>query len=161
MQLPAEILIAAELSADDATQLVDDLEAVGLAADLREVAPRRSLEGLAWLALIAVPLQPFFNKLLENFAADAYVRLSALAARILGATRRRQQPTEPRVLLLQDPGTGVRIALEPDLPPKAFEQLLVVDLATIRRGPLQYDRYHGRWRSVSDEAAADRPAPAD
>ena len=64
-----------------------------------------------------------------------------------------EKPTSsPQVLVLQDSTTGVQVVLEPDLPDEAFEQLLTFDLATIRRGPLHYDRHCRRWRSELDEA---------
>jgi hypothetical protein len=60
----------------------------------------------------------------------------------------------PLVLILQDKTTGVQVVLEPDLPDEAFEQLLVFDLAAIRRGPLHYDQRRRQWRSELDEATA-------
>jgi hypothetical protein len=47
----------------------------------------------------------------------------------------------PRVLLLQGSTTGIQVVLEPELPDDAYQQLLAFDLATIRRGPLHYDRH--------------------
>ena len=152
MYIDAEVLIAAELSPDDAAQLRREFESLGLSADLRETAPRRSLQEIAWFALAAVPLKPFFEKLAEDFATDAYQRLRGLAAAVLG--RRAASSGSPRVLLLQDPDTGARVVLEPDLPEEAYEQLLDVDLSGIRRGPLHYDRHDRRWRSPLDEARA-------
>jgi hypothetical protein len=152
MAIDAEVLIAVELSPDDASELRREFESVGLDADLREVAPRRSLQDVAWLALAAVPLQPFFEKLAQDFAADAYQRLRSLVGTVAG--RGRTRSASPRVLLLQDPTTGTRVVLEPDLPDEAFELLLNVDLSRIHRGPLHYDRHHRRWRSLLDEEEA-------
>lgn len=157
MPIDAEVLIAAELSPDDASQLKREFKAVGLSADLRTTAPRRSLQDIAWLALAAVPLQPFFEKLAQDLAADASKRLRSFVGAVL--RRGRVQPQSPKVLLLQDPGTGVRVVLEPDLPDEAYELLLTFDLSRLRRGPLHYDRHHRRWRSPLDEAEADHPAP--
>ena len=60
----------------------------------------------------------------------------------------------PLVLILQDKTTGVQVVLEPGLPDEAFEQLLVFDLAAIRRGPLHYDQRRRQWRAELDEATA-------
>jgi hypothetical protein len=56
------------------------------------------------------------------------------------------------VLLLQDSTTGIQVVLEADLPDEASQKLLALDLSTIRRGPVHYDRHHHRWRSELDEA---------
>ena len=161
MPLPADVLFAGKLSAEEAAQLAQEFEAVGLTADLREVSPRRSLGEIAWLVLAAVPLKPFFDQLAKDSAADAYQRLQSLVGKIFHG--REPQATEsPRVLLLQDSTTGVQVVLEPDLPAEAHHQLLTFDLATIHRGPLHYDRYRHRWRSELDEAdrSTSPPPPA-
>jgi hypothetical protein len=154
MPIDADVLIAAELTPDDASELRREFESAGLTVDLRETTPRRSLQDVAWLALAAVPLQPFFEKLAEEFAADAHRRLRSLAGAVTG--RAKAQPRAPRVLLLEDPATHVRVVLEPDLPEEAYRSLLDVDLTRIRRGPLHYDRHHRRWRSPLDEAEVGR-----
>ena len=133
-----------------AAELIQSFTAVGLVADLREVPPRRSLGDIAWLALVAVPLKPFYEQLAKDFAADAHRRLKTLTGKVL---HRAEKPTRsPRLLVLQDNTSGVQVVIEPDLPDEAFEQLLTFDLATIRRGPLHYDRHRRRWRSELDEA---------
>lgn len=151
MPLRADVLVADQISDDDAAQLVLEFEMVGLIAELREVPSRRSLADIAWLILAAVPLKPFFDQLAKESATDAYRRLKTLADKV---SRHRPQPSDerPKVLLLQDNTTGVQVVLEPDLPDKAYEQLLAFDLSTIRRGPLHYDRHRRRWRSELDEA---------
>jgi hypothetical protein len=90
----------------------------------------------------------------EDFAADAYRRLRSLVGAVVG--RDRAQPRSPRALLLQDPDTGVRVVLEPDLPDEAYRLLLDVDLSRIHRGPLHYDRHGRRWRSPLDEVESGR-----
>jgi hypothetical protein len=148
--LPADVLVAGQLADHEAAQLVHEFETVGLTAELREVAPRRSLGDIAWLALLAVPLKPFYEQLAKDFATDAHQRLKTLTGKLC---QRAAKPTgSSRVIVLQDSTTGVQVALEPDLPDEAFEQLLTFDLATIRRGPLHYDRHRRQWRSELDEA---------
>jgi hypothetical protein len=150
--LPADVLFAGHLSDHEAAQLAQEFEAAGVTAQVREVPPRRSLGDIAWLVLAAVPLKPFFDQLAKDSATDAYRRLKTLAGKVCRRSSPEMQRTElPKVLLLQDSTTGVQVALEPDLPDEAFEQLLAFDLAAIRRGPLHYDRHRRRWRSELDE----------
>lgn len=129
----------------------EDLGLMGLAADLREVEPRRSFGDIVWYILAALPLQPFLDKLAEDAASDAYERLKTLTARIVSRRPRSSDP-EQRVLVLQDSQTGVQVVFEQDLPPESYEQLLHFDLSTIKLGPLHYDRHVNRWRSELDEA---------
>ena len=104
---------------------------------------------------MAVPLKPFYEQLAEEFATDAHRQLKTLSGKILG--RSEERASSPQVLVLQDSTSGVQVVLEPDLPEEAFEQLLTFDLATIRRGPLHYDRHRRRWRSELDEADTASP----
>jgi hypothetical protein len=153
----ANILFAGRLSTPETVELTQAFTAVGVAPDLREVPPRRALEDIAWLALIALPLKPFYDQLAKDFATDAHRHLKTLTGKIL---HRAGKPTSsPQVLVLQDSATGVQVVLESDLPDEAFEQLLTFDLATIRRGPLHYDRHRRRWRSELDEANAASAQP--
>jgi hypothetical protein len=158
--LTTDILYAGQLTDRAAAEIVEELQAIGLTAELREVGPRRTVGEITWLALMAVPLQPLYEQLAKDFAADAYKRLKTLTGKIL-----RQEVSAPpnegrKVLVLQDSDSGVQVALEADLPDEAYQQLLSFNLFTIRRGPLHYDRHRRRWRSELDEAER-RPAPPD
>lgn len=157
MTLSAQVLVADKLSAEEAAQLSSDFEEIGLTTDVREVSPRRSLD-LAWVILAAMPWKPFVDKLAQEFASDAYKRLKTVMTRIFEG---RQCPPGPeqRLLVLQDTLTGVQIALEPDLPPESYRQLLDVDLSSIQRGPLRYDQHHKQWRAELGEAANTTPPP--
>jgi len=55
------------------------------------------------------------------------------------------------VLVLQDTTTRLQVVLEADLPVEAYRQLISLDLAAIRHGPLHYDRQRSEWRSELDE----------
>ncbi len=158
MPLPADVLFAGKLSAEESAQLAQEFEAVGLTVDLREVSPRRSLGEIAWLALAAVALKPFFDQLAKDSSTDAYKPLQSLVSKVFHG-RHPQAAESPKVLLLQDSKTGVQVVLEPDLPAEAHEQLLIFDLATIHRGPLHYDRHRRQWRSELDEADRSTPVP--
>ena len=150
MPVCASILFASDLSDQAAAQLIEDFQSVGVTAELRQVSPRRGLGEIAWLALAVVPLKPFFDQLTKDFADDAYQHLKTLTARVF---RRHPPPPGPsRVLLLQDSTTGIQVVLEPDLPTRAYQQLLSFEFAALRRGPLHYDQHHRRWRSEPDEA---------
>ena len=152
----AEILVAERLSEAGSRELVRAFEEVGLAAVVREVPPRRGLEDLAWLALVAIPLKPFYDELAKDVAADGYRRLKSAATAVfqrVGGTERTSSGTpDPRLLLLEDTATGVQIVIEPDLPDESYAQLLELDLSTFRHGPVHYDRHRRRWRSERDEA---------
>jgi hypothetical protein len=151
MPVRASVLFASGLSDQAVAQLIEDFQNVGVTAELRQVSPRRGLGEIAWLALAVVPLKPFFDQLTKDFADDAYQRLKTLIARVFRLHR--PPPTEPpRVLLLQDSTTGIQVVLEPDLPARAYQQLVSFDFATLRRGPLHYDQHRRQWRSELDEA---------
>ena len=150
MPLGTDVLFAGQLSTQDASDIVEDFNMVGLTPELREVPPRRSLDNIAWLILAAVPLKPFFDQLAKDFAADAYRRLQILAEKVLRRLRPRNLSRE--VLILQDTVSGVQVVLEHDLPGEAYEKLLSFDLTTVHQGPLYYDRRRHQWRSELDEA---------
>jgi hypothetical protein len=149
MPLSANVLLAGTISSQETAELLLEFEAIGLSADLREVSPRRSIGEIAWLALVLVPLKPFFDQIAKDFTDDSYRHLKTLVGKILG--RRTQPRKSPQVLVLQDSTTGIQVVLESDLPEQAYQQLFGFDLTTIRRGPLHYDRHHNRWRSELDE----------
>lgn len=54
------------------------------------------------------------------------------------------------LVMLVDEETGIRVAVERDLPDDAFDVLIDLDMRAFRSDPLQYFRdrgRHGRWRS--------------
>jgi hypothetical protein len=154
---PADVLIAEPVSADQAAEIAAAFGSIGLTAALRVVSTKRSLADLAWLVLAAIPLQPFFNHLAEDLADDAHQRLSTFVSRVL---RRPAAVNPPKpVLVLQDAITGVQVVLEPDLPADSYRQLLSLDLARVRHGPLHYDLQRRRWRSELDEAPSTTNPP--
>jgi hypothetical protein len=152
--ISAQVLIAEEIPADEIEDIKTEFTAIGLTVDLRVVSPKRSLEEVVWLVLAALPLQPFFRRLAEDFADDVHDRLRTFVNRIL----RRQPPAEGRkpVLLLQDTDSATRIILEPDLPVKSYQQLLSLDLTIVQRELLRYDMNSQQWRPDLDE---DRDTP--
>jgi hypothetical protein len=128
VSLPTEVLITETISAEDATQLVEDFEMIGLTADLREVSLRRSIDDIAWFVLAALLLQPFLDKLAEDFVADAYERINAFMTVLLHG--RRSSTGTRRLLVLQDVLTGVQIVLEPDLPLRVTSNFSVLIFPT-------------------------------
>src|SRR4051794_3524116 len=101
MPLTTDVLLTTELSTLEARELVDEFNVVGLAAELRQVPPRRTLEDIAWLALAVAPLKPFFEQLVKDFADDAHQRLKTLAG-MLYHRGKRPSATQSKVLLLED-----------------------------------------------------------
>jgi hypothetical protein len=163
--LAAQVLVDGQLGPDE-EGLVAALQRCGVVTEVGQVPVRRTAELLAWAVLITLPLQAFLSGLGDKASDDAYAGLTAAIRRILRRTRQPAPPPSPadslaatpdatpaRVMILQDPGTGLRIVLEADLPDEAYHQLLALDLTEFRFGPLHYDAARHRWRSEQDEAA--------
>jgi hypothetical protein len=150
------VLVAGPLSSAGSWELVRVFEQVGVAAVVREVPPRRGWRDLAWLALIAVPLKPFYEELAKNAAGDVYRRLKSVTTTVLlrvrGEAPSRTDTPDSSVLVLQDTETGVQVVIEADLPDESYRQLVTLDLSGFRHGPVHYDRHQCRWRSELDEA---------
>ena len=157
MTIAAQVLIADQISNDQAAGIAAEFTSIGLAVDLRIVAPKRSFGDVAWLVLAALPLQPFISRLAEDAADDVHDRLKTFVNRVLHRQSAGSQ-SKP-ILVLQDTLSGVRVVLEPDLPADSYRQLLSLDLTTIRHGPLHYDMHRRRWRSELDEEHGTPPAP--
>jgi hypothetical protein len=150
MPLSTDVLVVGTLSTEDADRLGQAFGDVGLAAELRQVPPRRSVGDFAWMLLAVLPLRPFFDQLVHDVAADAYKALKRLVGTVV---RRGDQAAElPELVVLQDASTGIQVVLESDLPDEAYEQLFTLDLGTFRRGPVHFDRHRRVWRSELDEA---------
>jgi hypothetical protein len=146
--IAAEVFVAEQVTDRDADVIVAGCASLGITAKLRILPPRRSVSEVAWLLLVALPLQRFFGRLAENAADDAHERLRVFVNQVL-----RRRPARPKkcVLTLEDPDTKLQIVLEPDLPAESYRQLLSLDLTTVQRGPLHYDRQHRRWCPEHDE----------
>lgn len=160
--MSADVLMAQEIPSDEAARIVGEFASIGMTADLRTVAPTRSMGGVGWLILAALPLQPFFSQLAADAADDVHERLKTFVGRVL-RKRSADAGTEdqPRpVMVLQDTVTGVQVILEPDLPAESYQQLLRFDLNTVRHGPLHYDVHRHRWRSELDEPPGKTPPTA-
>ena len=153
--LTAEVLHDGRIADDDEQLILAALTACGVAAQVKIVPARRDAQSLSWLLLISLPLQGFLSTVSQKITEDAYRKFIGSVGRLLG---HHQQPADvpaarnPPVLVLQDPATGLRIVLEPELPAEAHEQLCALDLSRYRLGPLHYDRTLHRWRSELDEA---------
>ena len=151
-ELTAEVLLDSNISADEEQSLVAALRGCGVTAEAKIIPPRRDAQTLTWMVLVSLPLQAFISAIGTAMAENAYSAFIRVAQRILSRHRQPGPDRPPSVLVLQDPATGLRIALEPDLPGDAHKQLLTLDLSRYRYGPLHYDRGLRRWRSELDEA---------
>jgi hypothetical protein len=148
--LDANVLLDAEVPADQERLLVEVFGQLGVAAHTRIVPPRRGVAELNWLVLVALPLQAFLGNVGTKFADDAYRGLKALIGRLVSPDR--PGPAGQRPMVLRDEATGLELVLEPDLPDEGYRQLFHLDLQRFQVGPVHYDRHQGRWRSEQDEA---------
>ncbi|MFI6088695.1 hypothetical protein [Streptomyces sp. NPDC051218] len=154
--LPAELLLDRDAPDDLRRDLVSALEGLGVhTARVRRAVDHRGAAEIPWIMLASLPLQAFLSGLGAEAVKDSYTALKDVVRRSARTTDPAAPATSaPRPLVLQDRRTGLRVVLEPGLPGEAYDQLLGLDLADFREGPLHYDREQGRWRSELDEAAA-------
>jgi hypothetical protein len=151
-----DLLLDRQVTPEQEQPLTAALTALGYSPSVRVLPPRRTVEPLTWLILIALPLQAFLTTLGNKAAEDGYGLLQkAIRAIRRPAPAPAPVPTpapSPPPVVLQDPATGLRIILEHDLPDEGYRQLLTIDLTQYRLGPLHYDQARGHWRSELDEA---------
>ncbi|MGH3769901.1 MAG: hypothetical protein ACRDRW_00630 [Pseudonocardiaceae bacterium] len=147
--LAAEVLVTAEVSAEEEQAIVDAFRALDVAARTRMVSTRRGLEQLQWLVLATLPLHALLSGLGSAAAADLAQGLKHLAGRVVGAKGPTASSAE--VLVLQDSATRLQVVLEADLPTVAYQALVALDLSAFGQGPVHYDRQRGQWRSELDE----------
>jgi hypothetical protein len=155
----AEVFIAAEVPPEQEQAIVEAFAALGVAARARIVPARRGTGDLQWVLLAVLPLQAFLSTLGSAFAGSADQALKRLVGR---AHKGRRDTASPRpVLVLQDAATRLQVVLEADLPAKAYEALLSIDLSKFHKGPLHYDSHRGAWRSELDEWQQHRDPPPE
>ncbi|WP_330303500.1 MULTISPECIES: hypothetical protein [unclassified Streptomyces] len=153
----ADLLLDRHVTPEQEQPLTDALTALGYSPSVRVLPPRRAVEPLTWLILIALPLQAFLTTLGEKAAEDGYglfqkaIRAIRRPAPALAPTPVPAPEPPPAPVVLQDPATGLRVILEHDLPDEGYRQLLTIDLTQYRLGPLHYDQARGHWRSELDE----------
>lgn len=148
--LKANVLLDAEVPADQERLLVDVFDQLGVTAHTRVVPTRRGVAELNWLVLVSLPLQAFLAGVGAKFADDAYRGFKALTSRL--AYGGRPAPGDQRPMVLRDDATGLELVLEPDLPDEGYRRLFDLDLTRFQVGPVHYDRHQARWRSERDEA---------
>lgn len=149
-----ELLLCQQITAEQEHGLRADFTGWGYPVRTRRALPHRGPEQLGWLVLVALPLHAFLAGLGTEAVSDAYQGLKRLASRLPRSRGPGPGRDRPGVLVLQDARSELRVVLEADLPVRAYQQLLELDLSDYRFGPLHYDRTQARWRSELDEAAA-------
>jgi hypothetical protein len=142
--ITADVLIRPGMSAADEYDVMQAFATIDVAATIRLVSPQRTLNGTQWLVLAVLPLQAFLSGLGSKLAEDVYQRLKDVVGRIL---RRSNPGRRDRTLVLQDTATGLQVVLEPDLPIKAYQQLVTLDLSALHGGLLRYDRSSNAWET--------------
>jgi hypothetical protein len=148
-QLKAEVLVAATVSPEQEQQIAEAFRSFDVVTRTRVVPARRGVGEWQWLVLASLPLQAFVSALASRFAEDAHAGLKRLVGQVLGGQPEARGPEQ--VLVLQDPVSRLQVVLEADLPTEACQQLVAFDFATVRRGPLHYDRQRRAWRSELHE----------
>ena len=83
--LAAEVLVTAEVSAEEERAIIDAFRALDVAAHARMVPTRRSLEQLYWLVLAPLPRHAFLSGLGSAAAQDVALGLKRLVGRVVGA----------------------------------------------------------------------------
>lgn len=156
---PVTLHVASGVPQEVTEQFLDDIRVIGLDPVLKAVPARRGLSDIPWLVLLALPMKPFFEALVQNCAGDAYLQLKSLVGKVLH--RQRESGNGSRVLVLQDNTTGLQVVLESELPLEAYQQLFQVNFSSIRRGPLHYDGKRGGWRAELDEWEQQNSSPPD
>jgi len=132
------------MSTADEYDVAEAFATIDVAATTRLAPTQRTLNGAEWLVLAMLPLQAFLSGLGAKLAEDVHCGLKDVVGRILG---RSSPGRRERVLVLQDPATGLEVVLEPDLPIEAYRRLVTLDLSAIRGGPVRYDRSRDAWQS--------------
>lgn len=142
---------------DDRKLLAKAMAGLGVTAAPQTPSLRAVDDAITWVVLALLPLQALLTSLGTKAGEDAWARLhnavAAVAARRSATAQRPQTGAPSGPLVLQDPATGIRILLEPDLPESAYVALRELEMGRFRHGPLHYDREARRWRSIADEAA--------
>lgn len=98
----------------------------------------------AWTVLIFTPVNDLANKLGPLALKELIGKLWSTRGTQTGARG------NAGLVMLVDEETGIRIALERDLPDDAYDVLRDIDMRAFRADPLKFFRdrgRHGRWRS--------------
>jgi hypothetical protein len=148
-RLAAEILVAAEVPAEQEHAVTEAFGALGVAVRSRVVPVHRGSVDAGWLLLATLPLQAFLSTLGASLANGSTQALRRMVGRIHGSQP--EAAPAPRPLILQDAATRLQIVLEAGLPTEAYDALVSLDLSKFRHGPLHYDQHRGAWRSELDE----------
>jgi hypothetical protein len=148
----AEVLVTAEVSADEEQAIVAVFRALGVAARTRMVPTRRGLEQLHWLVLATLPLHALLSGLGSAAAQDVAEGLKRLVGRVVGA--KHKTASSEQVLVLQDSVTRLQLVLEADLPAEAYQALVALDLSAFWQGPVHYDRRRGSELDITSRLRA-------
>jgi hypothetical protein len=148
--LSAEVLVTAEVSAEEEQVIVETFHRLDVTARTRMIPTRRSIEQLQWLVLATLPLHAFLSGFGSAAAQDVAQGLKHLVGRVTG-TKHAPESSEQPVLVLEDAVNRLQVVLEADLPAEAYQALVELDLSMFRQGPVHYDRHRGKWRSELDD----------
>ncbi|WP_369034848.1 MULTISPECIES: hypothetical protein [Streptomyces] len=141
----ADVYIGAREAPGTESDVVAALAALGFTVRVKVWPVRRAVAELHWLLLVALPLHSFLGGLGSRLSDDLYRKLKE-------TVRRRPEPAsaaeEPRLIVLQDTDTGVRLLLGPESDAAALAGLRDLDLTRFRHTTLRYDPDAARWAPV-------------
>jgi hypothetical protein len=146
------VQLVREIPVGEEDELKQALVAAGFAVSAKELPPVRGTELFDAVALMMIPLHAFLSAAGSKAGAEVWPLFKAGVMRIL----HRKTPGHEgagRPLVVQDTVTGLKIVMDRDLPDEAYEALRELDLSVFHQGPIDWDRSHRRWRSLTDEVA--------
>lgn len=141
-----ELLFDHDINTESADDFAATFRQLGFTTTTRRRQPHRGPVEFTWLMLAALPLRAF----LSGIGAEAIKDVYAKAKQLIPAGKKDRG--DQALLVLHDTTTELKIVLEADLPAEAIRQLVGLDLAAYRSGPLHYDQHRRKWRSELDEA---------
>lgn len=142
----AQVVIDAGASADEIREVEAAFRSAGVGATVRAAYQRKGVADFSWIVLATLPLTAFFTALASEAGRDAYRALRQFVRNVFSARQHSPQPQGS--LLARDTETCIEILLEPDLPDKAYRELLQLDLSAFELGSVKYDRDKGEWRAL-------------
>lgn len=131
--LPATLVFHDLLDEGERASLTDAASDAGLALDIRESTPTRTLETFAWAYLLTLPIQQFVKGFMSEEGKAASVNLNAFLSQLLRRSRSAGAPLDdsPATILVRDTQSHLSwiISDTSHLDPKVWDALVSQALA--------------------------------